>query len=73
MDSESCLWSVAEGATHCTTEAELSAPQVQDILSGGSDSIVGLSHHDGGALNHQETVVYHNDAALPSYLIVYRL
>ena len=40
---------------------------------GGADSIVGLCTADGGALNYEETVVYRNAAAIPSYLIVYRI
>jgi hypothetical protein len=37
------------------------------------DSVVGLPVQDGGALNHEEAVVYAEAAAIPSYLIVYRL
>mmetsp|Transcript_60639 Transcript_60639/g.120063 ORF Transcript_60639/g.120063 Transcript_60639/m.120063 type:complete len:85 (+) Transcript_60639:918-1172(+) len=73
IEVRALLWSVAEGAPHRTSEAELSEPQVQDILDHGSDSVVGMSRTDGGALNYQETVVYRNEAAIPSYLIVYRL
>ena len=40
---------------------------------GGADSIVGLCTADGGALNYEETVVYRTAAAIPSYLIVYRI
>eukprot|EP00310_Coccolithus_braarudii_P011684 CAMPEP_0183362734 /NCGR_PEP_ID=MMETSP0164_2-20130417/71223_1 /TAXON_ID=221442 /ORGANISM="Coccolithus pelagicus ssp braarudi, Strain PLY182g" /LENGTH=69 /DNA_ID=CAMNT_0025537667 /DNA_START=15 /DNA_END=224 /DNA_ORIENTATION=- len=67
------LCKVAEGAAHRTTEAELSESQVQDVLRDDANSIVGLSSNDGGQLNYQETAVYRNEAAIPSYLIVYRL
>lgn len=40
---------------------------------GAYDSIVGLAKAKGGALNFEENVVYRVDAALPSYVIVYRL
>lgn len=38
-------------------------------------SLVFLSptHQVGGGLNHDELVVYKNEAAIPSYLIVYAL
>jgi len=67
------LCKVAEGAAHRTAEPELSEAQVRDIRSQGADSIVGLSRTEGGQINHQETIVYQNEAAIPSYLIVYRL
>ena len=37
------------------------------------DSIVGLTVQQGGSLTHEEAVVYAEAAAIPSYLIVYRL
>ena len=43
------------------------------VDGGGADSVVGLSVADGGKINYEETVVYRNEAAIPSYLIVYRL
>ena len=67
------LCKVAEGDAHRTKEDTLTEPEVQDLLSRGADSVIGLDRSDGGQLNHQETVVYRNEAAIPSYLIVYRL
>ena len=41
---------------------------------GGSyDSVIGLTVADGGALNYEESVVYDEAAAIPSYLIVYKM
>ena len=40
---------------------------------GAHDSLVGLTAAEGGALNYDETVVYSERAAIPSYLIVYAL
>lgn len=47
--------------------------QVNGLVAAGADSVVGLSIADGGAINHEETVVYCNEAAIPSYLIVYQI
>ncbi|CAN0410987.1 unnamed protein product [Ectocarpus sp. 12 AP-2014] len=38
----------------------------------GYDSVVG-EVRAGGGLNHDELVVYKNEASIPSYLIVYAL
>lgn len=40
---------------------------------GQYDSVVGLTTAEGGTLNYEESVVYNEEAAIPSYLIVYRL
>ena len=39
--------------------------------SGGYDSVAGLTRSEGGALSWDELVVYRDEAAIPSYLIVY--
>jgi len=66
------------GEAYRTSKDALTEDEVGRIVEargggGGADSIVGLSNADGGALNYEETVVYRNEAAIPSYLIVYRL
>ena len=38
---------------------------------GGYDSVEGLTRNEGGALSWDELVVYQDEAAIPSYLIVY--
>ena len=38
---------------------------------GGYDSVAGLTRSEGGALSWDELVVYKDEAAIPSYLIVY--
>ena len=40
---------------------------------GQAHSVQGLTRKDGGALEYEESVVYRQDAALPSYLLVYKL
>ena len=69
---------VAAGAEYRTTADGLSEAEVDELVSaraaGGTfDSIVGLDAASGGSLNYEETVVYRNEAAIPSYLIVYEL
>ena len=64
------LCKVAVGVSHVTKEDFLDADKLADALA-RADSVVGLTEADGGALNYDETVVYNDDAAIPSYLIVY--
>ena len=69
---------VAEGEAHRTREDQLSEAQVDALVAarrrgGEADSVIGLSVQDGGAINYEESVVYRNEAAIPSYLIVYRV
>ena len=69
---------VAAGAEHRTAADGLSEAQVDDLVraraAGGTfDSVVGLDADSGGSLNYEETVVYRNEAAIPSYLIVYEV
>jgi len=46
---------------------------IQPVLDQGYDSVAGLTTDQGGQLNYEETVVYHPSAAIPSYLVIYRL
>ena len=64
------LSKVALGRAYETT-ADL-IDDLQPILQ-DYDTIIGLTTKDGGQLNYQETVVYDDTAAIPSYLVVYRL
>ena len=54
-------------------EASIDEAIVSRGQGGAFDSIVGLTAAEGGALNHEENVLYAEAAAIPSYLIVYRL
>jgi hypothetical protein len=49
--------------------------QVAESLkpNGYHDSVQGLTIEKGGGLNYDELVVYRNDAAVPSYLVVYQM
>lgn len=68
------LCKVAIGAAYTTSAESLDEPAVKRVLaSGARDAIVGLTKRDGGALNYDETVVFRDEAAIPSYLVVYRL
>lgn len=67
------LCKVAQGAVHQTQNDYLEEDEVQEVIAGGKNSVVGESMAHGGAINYEETVVYQNEAAIPSYLIVYRL
>lgn len=72
------LRQVALGSPLQATEQRLEEDVINQQIAargqgGPHDSIVGLSLQDGGALNHEETVVYDEAAAIPSYLIVYKL
>lgn len=64
------LCKVALGSVYETTRDRID--DVQPILD-RNDSIVGLTTDDGGALNYDEAVVYDPSAAIPSYLVVYRI
>ncbi|KAJ8600807.1 hypothetical protein CTAYLR_009997 [Chrysophaeum taylorii] len=65
------LCKVALGSVHQTARPQID--DVNPILKQGYDSVVGLTTADGGTLNYEETVVYNEHAAIPSYLILYRL
>jgi len=68
------LCKVCVGRQHRTKEASLEQAEVDQLLgSGQADSVTGLTKADGGALNYEENVVYDESAAIPSYLIVYKL
>ena len=67
------LCKVAVGAPHETYEETLSQRDVEAAVGRGYNSVVGLDRADGGALNYEETVLYDEHAAIPSYLIVYEL
>mmetsp|Transcript_7097 Transcript_7097/g.10586 ORF Transcript_7097/g.10586 Transcript_7097/m.10586 type:complete len:395 (+) Transcript_7097:68-1252(+) len=66
------LCKVTLGRIYQTIEPQLEQQQI-DQLSANYDSLLGLTHHNGGALNHPENVIYSSSAAIPSYLIVYRV
>jgi len=65
------LCKVAQGNVYRTKEPTID--DVQPILRNDYHSVVGLTQDHGGALNYEETVVYDKNAAIPSYLLVYRL
>ena len=72
------LCKVALGATWRVEEAELDTEHIAHNLAafgrgGPVHSVHGLTVEEGGALNYEESVVYANEAAIPSYLIVYKL
>ncbi|CAM9635632.1 unnamed protein product [Ectocarpus sp. 12 AP-2014] len=58
---------VTAGNAYLTKQASLGKDKCPPA---GYDSVVGEA---GGGLNHDELVVYKNEAAIPSYLIVYAL
>jgi hypothetical protein len=54
-------------------EAQINAEIVARGKGGAYDSVVGLTTANGGSLEHEENVLYEEAAAIPSYLIVYKL
>jgi hypothetical protein len=72
------LCKVALGRALRTAEDRLEDDRVDDLLrargrGGEYDSVVGLTTAEGGKLNYEESVVYSEEAALPSYLVVYKM
>ena len=72
------LCKVALGASLCTRLDRLDERQVDGEIRGRGrggqfDSVTGLTTADGGALNFEENVTYSEAAAIPSYLIVYKM
>jgi hypothetical protein len=67
------LCKVQQGKAFTTAEDTLTEAQVQSITSRQYHSVIGLDSHSGGRLNHEETVIYNESAAIPSYLFVYKL
>ena len=72
------LRKVALGSPLRTPEDRIDDAQIDATLrargrGGQYDSVVGLTMAEGGKLNYEESVVYNEEAAIPSYLIVYRL
>lgn len=70
------LAKVLLGRVHETKQEYLADGELHFILKGRGgqhDSIRGLTRKDGGLLNFEENVIYKEEHALPSYLIVYRL
>lgn len=66
------LCRVSLGRVYHARQAEI--PDISGIINPlAYDSIVGLTTDEGGSLNYEETVVYSGHAAIPSYLVVYRL
>ena len=71
------LCKVALGNPLQTREAQIQDVELDGLIrarghGGAHDSVVGLTRAQGGSLNHEESVVYSEEAALPSYLIVYK-
>ena len=65
---------VAAGFAYLDKDGNIPSIDIQTkVHDGGFDSVVGLVTREGGALNHDEIVVYRNEAAIPSYLIVYKI
>jgi len=54
-------------------EHQVSAQLKARGYGGTHDSVLGLTVAEGGALNYEENVVYDQRAAIPSYLVVYKL
>jgi hypothetical protein len=54
-------------------ERQIDAEMAARGCGGQYDSLVGLDHASGGVLNYEEAVIYEEAAAIPSYLIVYKL
>lgn len=67
------LCKVQQGKAFTTVEDTLTEAQVQSITSRQYHSVIGLDSHSDGRLNHEETVIYNESAAIPSYLFVYKL
>lgn len=68
---------MSTGNEHRATDDSLDEHQISALVAargngGRHHSVIGLTAADGGGLNYEETVVYENRAAIPSYLIVYR-
>ena len=55
-----------------TKREEIEQEEIDNILQSHS-SVTGLTKKDGGYLNYEENVVYDRRAAIPSYLIVYKI
>ena len=66
------LCKVSLGRTHRTSEAGFSNDVAHGLLT-HHNSVTGLATDSGGVLNYEENVVYSPHAAIPSYLVVYRL
>ena len=67
------LCRVALGRTLNTTEPLLDLQATAQALQAGHDSVTGLTVADGGKLNFEENVVYSSAAAIPSYIIIYKI
>eukprot|EP00960_Hanusia_phi_P009331 270302-Hanusia_phi.AAC.2 len=72
------LCKICLGNTYCAQEELIHTDQVNSLIrcrtgSATFDSITGLTIAEGGKLNYQENVIYCNDAAIPSYLVVYKV
>ena len=72
------LCKVALGSALHTPEDRIDDARIDGLLrararGGEYDSVVGLTTAEGGKLNYEESVVYNEEAALPSYLIVYKM
>lgn len=71
------LCKVALGEALRTASDRLDEAQINTEVrarggGGAYDSVVGLTTAEGGSLNYEESVVYSEAAAIPSYLIVYK-
>lgn len=68
------LCRVLKGNAYPCKELSLSPNTLNELVkpAGRFDSVYGLTSSTGGELTYDELVVYRNDAAVPSYLIVYQ-
>jgi len=68
------LCKVAKGGNpHETTASNISHRDVEMLIRGGHTAIIGRTSPEPDGLNFEEVVVYQNAAAIPSYLIVYKM
>ena len=70
------LCKVAHGNIHTTVESSLEESRIDQLVEarrqgGKCHSVMGNGKDEGGPLNYHETVVYTDEAAIPSYLVVY--
>ncbi|CAE8641545.1 unnamed protein product [Polarella glacialis] len=68
------LCKVAPGPSFEAKEISMSDDDLAEQVHGrGYTSVEAKNTAEGGPLNHDELVIYQNEAAIPSYLIVYEL
>jgi len=67
------LCKIVLGANFRTESTSLEQAVIDDLVPSRFSSVTGLTKQEGGGLNYEENVVYTGRAAIPSYLIVYKL